>query len=164
MDPKLILLQIINDTQPLQQPHQLDRLFHSKVPYHISWWKILDELRNEGLIKNEVLTITDKGIEYLKEKYQQRKIGTLKVKNTFKLDIGIIISCEPVDGIAKVSSLAALRVDNQIVLWEVHGIKGWHSQTGELTIDLFFQKENYETSSLDILDIPIGQEIEIFKN
>ncbi|WP_133532389.1 hypothetical protein [Flavobacterium dankookense] len=66
MNYKIIILKIFKENQTLGV-HKLDRLFHDVVDFSISWVPILQEMREENLVKKNGYEITKKGIEYLQK-------------------------------------------------------------------------------------------------
>ena len=68
MNIKKTILEIIKKNPEIGRA-KFDRIYYSTVSYEENWVTIVKELRNEEFIEDDILKITNKGLEYLSKNY-----------------------------------------------------------------------------------------------
>lgn len=69
MNLKKIILEIILENPEIGRT-KFDRIYYSKVSYENNWVPIVKELKKEKYIEEDILRITNEGLNYLnKNKY-----------------------------------------------------------------------------------------------
>lgn len=66
MKERLIILNILNENPEIGR-HKFDRLYYSRVDYDKSWVPIINELRENKMVFEKELKITQKGRDYLEQ-------------------------------------------------------------------------------------------------
>lgn len=66
MNTKKTILEIIKENPEIGRS-KFDRTYYSMISYEKNWVPIVKELREDGLIEEDVLKITQKGLKYLSE-------------------------------------------------------------------------------------------------
>ncbi len=69
MNIKLIILEILKSNPEIGR-QKFDRIYYAKVDYSKNWVDVVKELRIDGLIEEDKLGITQKGLDFLKKHSQ----------------------------------------------------------------------------------------------
>ena len=67
MNLKKIILEIIKENPEIGRA-KFDRIYYSAVSYENNWVPIVEELRKEKFIEENILKLTKEGLNYLTEK------------------------------------------------------------------------------------------------